>query len=233
MLEKSLGLNRWSGNVLKEQGPVPPPESDMSLAEAGKLVLPALPYKARNLGGALSRQTIDAHMHLHKRYVDRVRELVTGTDFETMPLIKVVRAAHKDDKNGELFRMAAQAWNHSLYWLSISPPGQDTSPKGDLLKAISSEFGSLDDFRRELIDTANKSFGSVWLWLVKEDDKPKIVVSKDAMTPAVVESMKPLFCIDLWEHAYYLDYYGDRRAYIDKAVLGLLNWRVADNNWPG
>jgi Fe-Mn family superoxide dismutase len=231
VLEKTLNLSRWSGFVLKEGGE-PPDEQDSSFGaqKAGKIVLPALSYKSRNLGGAVSKKAIEAHMLLHKKYVDKTRELVTGTDLADMTLDEVVRKT-SEDRNNQLFQNASQAWNHAFYWMSISPPGQDTSPKSDLLKAVNAEYKSVDGCREELIKEAGNVFGSGWVWLVRNGDKAEIIISKDATSPLVKEGLKPLFCIDLWEHAYFLDHRGDRAAYINLAVKGLLNWGFADRNW--
>ena len=231
MLEKTLNLGRWSGCVLKDDKSIPAPdEENLGAQKAGHLILPALSYRSRNLGGAVSRKTIEAHMLIHKKYVDKTRELVSGTDFEEMPLDEVVRKT-SEDRNSELFLNASQAWNHAFYWMSISPPGKDTAPTGELLKAIKAEFKDVDACREEMIKEALRLFGSGWLWMVKEGDKPKIVISKDAVSPLVKKEMQPLFCIDLWEHAYFLDHKGDRGDYINVAVRGLLNWGFADRNW--
>jgi Fe-Mn family superoxide dismutase len=232
ILEKALSIERWSNCVLKADRSVPlPHDEDFSSQKAGHLVLPALQFKPKALGGMLTNHALGAHMQIHKKYVDKTRELVADTDLAEKPLLDVIKEVGKEDKNGSLFRNASQAWNHAFYWMSISPPGQDTSPKDELLDAVKAEYGDIDACREKMIDEAAKLFGSGWLWLVKIGDKPEIVLSKDAMSPLLQESMLPLLCIDLWEHAYFYDYYSDKGSYLNNAVNGLLNWRFADRNW--
>lgn len=227
MLEKSLNLRCWS-TLLKAQEET---AEETSGRKAGELVMPELSYKAGELDPVLSSKTIDAHLQLQKKYVDRTRELVSGTEYADMALPEVIEKL--GDTRDRLFHNAAQAWNHAFYWMSISPPGQDTAPTGSLLEAVEGEFGGIDECRDEIIRQASTLFGSGWVWLVQEDDKPVVVLSKDAGTPLSDKGLRPILCVDLWEHSYYLDYEIDRKSYIDSAVKQLLNWGFADRNWQG
>lgn len=226
MLEKALSLGEWAV-VLKAKTP----EDEKNTVS--DLVMPELPFKAGDLDPILSRSTIDAHQQIHKKYVDRTRELVRGTPYAEMSLGEVVRKSAVQEKDSKLFRNVSQAWNHAFYWLSISPPGQDTAPKGSLLDAVNEKYGSIEECREAIIHEASRMFGSGYVWVVQEEDEPEILLTKDAMTPLAEEDLRPVLCLDLWEHAYYLDYEGDRKSYIDSAVKQLLNWGFADRNWEG
>jgi Fe-Mn family superoxide dismutase len=116
--------------------------------------------------------------------------------------------------------------------MSISPPGKDTAPKSSLLEAVKEKFGGIEECRSALIKEGSKLFGSGYVWLVQENESLSVVLIKDAMNP-LVEDLRPLLCLDLWEHAYYLDYEGDRMSYLDSGVKELLNWGFADRNWEG
>lgn len=226
MLEKVLHLTCWA-DILKAKKP----DTDEAKT-AADLLMPELPFKPGDLDPILSRSTIDAHQQIHKNYVDRTRELVRGTPYADMSLGEVVRRSAQQERDSKLFRNASQAWNHAFYWLSISPPGQDTAPKGSLLDAVNGKFGSIEECRDALVQESSKMFGSGYVWLVQEEDELTVVLSKDAMSP-LAEDLRPLLCLDLWEHAYYLDYEGDRKSYVDSGIKQLLNWGFADRNWEG
>jgi len=224
-LLKSVGSNAAFVTKVKQQKGNEQPATDI----AGRLVMPALPFKMGELSPALSRDTIEAHVRIHKRYVDLVREMVRGTRFEQEDLRSLISSGA--DGNKVLARRAGEAWNHAFYWMSISPPGQDTAPTGDLLSAVRRKYGSTEECRRVMVDMGDKLFGSGWLWLVKRNEEPEVVYGENAAGPLLDESMTPLLAIDLWEHAYYLDYQSDRRSYLNKAVRQLVNWGFADRNW--
>lgn len=224
MLEKALHLDCWA-QILKRHG-----SDEEEGTPTADIMMSELPFKPSELDPVLSSSTIDAHQKLHKRYVDRTRELVRGTPYAEMTLPEAVQQIAKDEKDSSLFRNVAQAWNHAFYWLSISPPGKDTAPRGSLLDAINEKFGGIEKCRDKMIEEGSKVFGSGYVWLVQEKDKPSVLLTKDAMNP-LAEGLKPLICLDLWEHAYYLDYEGDRMSYIDSGIKELLNWGFADRNW--
>jgi len=243
MLEKAMRLRGWS-DLLKQHSESDS-ESDSSSAsddsssyaqkadvsqKAGELLVPKLPYKSQDLQGLLSKEALDAHIRIHKIYTDKTRELVKGTPLAEKELDDVVRIAAKKPES-PLFINAAQAWNHAFYWLSISPPGQGTSPSGSLLTSVESAFDSVDNCRDEIIRTADKLVGSGWIWVVSRGDKVELLSTNDADTPLRDKDIRPLLCIDVWEHAYYLDYKYDRTSYLDSAVKQLLNWGFADRNW--
>jgi len=228
MLEKALRLKGWA-SVLSKQ------DSDESVSEetqkVGELQVTKLPYKGDDLQDILSTDTLDEHLKIHKRYVDNTREMVQGTKYADMELDDAVRILAKKDRDSRLFRNAAQAWNHAFYWMSISPPGQDTAPKGSLLSAVDNTFGGMDECREEMIHSASSVFGSGWVWLIVADGKLQLLTTRNEGTPLAKESYKPLLCLDIWEHAYFLDYRSDRKSYIDSAVKQLLNWGFAEKNF--
>jgi Fe-Mn family superoxide dismutase len=192
-------------------------------------VLPSLSYKDDALGPVISAQTIGFHYGKHhKGYVDNLNKLVAGTEFANLPLDKIItETVGKADKTA-IFNNAAQAWNHAFYWRSLTPKGGG-EPPAVLKQKIDASFGSLDACKKELATAAMAQFGSGWAWLVLDGGKLKVVRTGNAETP-VTTGMKPLLTIDVWEHAYYLDYQNRRADYVD-AVLGkLINWEFAAEN---
>jgi len=230
MLEQALGLRAWSDRLRKQdsEGKGEKPVSDPLQMKASELILPKLHYEPTALVPALTKPAIKSHLRIHKRYVTKTNELTRGTEYKDMTLQKVVVASAKDNK--ELFHNASQAWNHAFFWLSISPPGKDTSPIGNLLSAVQKEFKSVEACRNRMKEEAGKLFGSGWLWLVRDGDTPVVLVTKNADSP-LTSGVTPIVCLDLWEHVYYLDYQDDREAYVDTAVTDLLNWGFAGRNW--
>ncbi len=164
-----------------------------------------------------------------RTYVDNLNKLIAGTEFADMPLEKIIAAtAGKPDKVG-IFNNAAQVWNHTFYWQSLRPNGGGEPPAG-LKQKIESSFGSVDACRKELANAAVTQFGSGWAWLVKDGDKLKVVKTGNADTP-LTSTMKPLLTIDVWEHAYYLDYQNRRADYVNAVITKLLNWEFAEANF--
>ena len=224
MLDNIFGLRNWA-TLLNKGIHKDVINKDV---KASDVVMPELPYKSNALDPVLSSTFIEAHLRIHKKYVDKTRELVDGTDFASMSLDEVVKASYKKDI--AVFNNAGQAWNHAFFWMSISPPGQDTAPTGNLLSAINKEFETVDNCRHRLIQEANKLFGSGWLWVVRDGDTPAIITTKNADNP-LTKNLVPILCLDLWEHSYFGDYEDDRMSYIDSAVKDLFNWGFADKNW--
>jgi Fe-Mn family superoxide dismutase len=225
-MQDIIGLRQWARVLKADKGDTKKPEEE---SPTGELRLQELPYKAKDLGGILSSKTIEAHLQLTKKYVDKTRELVQNTEYAKLGLDEVVVKTSSDFTN-PLFRNASQAWNHAFYWMCISPPEQDTMPTGDLLQAVEKTYGSADKCREEMIKEGSKVFGSGWLWLNRSGDGLAIYITANARSP-LPEKEVPLLCIDLWEHAYYLDYEIDRASYLDSSVKQLLNWGFADKNW--
>jgi Fe-Mn family superoxide dismutase len=171
----------------------------------GSIVLPPLPWAENSLEPVVSAKTISYHYgRHHKTYVDTVNKMIAGTEYADMTLEKLIGAtAGKADKAG-IFNNAAQAWNHTFYWNSLRPKGGG-EPPSMLKQKIEAAFGSVDACKKELSAAAVAQFGSGWAWLVADADKLKIVKTADAETP-ITHGVKPLLTVDVWEHAYYLDY---------------------------
>ena len=193
--------------------------------------LPDLPYAPDALSPHISERTISFHYGKHHAgYVRTVNDRIAGTPDEGRSLEDLVRSLPA----GGLFNAAAQTWNHNFYWQSMSPGGGG-EPDGDLAAALAASFGSVDTFRAEYAAGAVGNFASGWGWLVFDAAAAgagslRIVQTDDAQTPLTGE-LTPLLVIDVWEHAYYLDYQNARAAYVDAFVEHLINWEFVSANY--
>lgn len=186
--------------------------------------LPALPYEKNALEPHISSETLDFHYGKHHNtYVQKLNGLVEGTDLEGKSLEDIIKTS-----SGGVFNNAAQIWNHTFYWNSLSPNGGG-EPTGAVADAINAAFGSFEDFKAKFNDMAVNNFGSSWTWLVKKaDGSLDIVNTSNAGTP-ITEGLTPLITVDLWEHAYYIDYRNVRPDYMN-GFWALVNWDfVAEN----
>jgi Fe-Mn family superoxide dismutase len=192
-------------------------------------VLPSLPYADNALESVISANTISFHYGKHhKGYVDNLNKLIAGTEFADLPLEKIITAtADKADKNA-IFNNASQAWNHAFYWNSLIPNGGGEPPAA-LKTKIEISFGSVDACKKELATAATTQFGSGWAWLVLDGDKLKVIKTSNADSP-LTKGIKPLLTIDVWEHAYYLDYQNRRADYVNTVLDKLINWDFAADN---
>ena len=186
--------------------------------------LPALPYERDALAPHISAETIDYHYGKHHNtYVEKLNGMVPGTEFEGKSLEEVIKTS-----SGGVFNNAAQIWNHSFYWECLSPNGGGDA-SGAVAKAIDAAFGSFADFKKAFTDAGN--FGSGWTWLVKNSDgSVAIVNTSNAETPLTDSSVTPLLTVDVWEHAYYIDYRNARPKYMD-AFWALVNWEFVNKNF--
>jgi len=192
-------------------------------------VLPFLPYAENALEPVISAKTIGFHYDKHhKGYVDNLKKLVAGTRFADMTLEKIMSETAGKSDNTAIFNNAAQTWNHNFYWQSLRPKG-GAEPPAVLQKKIEVAFGSLDACKKELAAAAMAQFGSGWVWLVLDSDMLKVVKTANADVPMTM-SMKPLLTIDVWEHAYYLDYQNRRADYVKAVLDTLINWEFAAEN---
>ncbi|MBS0355590.1 MAG: superoxide dismutase [Proteobacteria bacterium] len=196
---------------------------------ASPIVLPALPYAENALNPVISANTIGFHYGKHhKAYVDNLNKLIAGSDLADLPLEKIIAAvAGKADKTA-IFNNAAQTWNHTFYWHSLRPNGGG-EPPAVLKQRIEASFGSVDGLKKELATAATGQFGSGWAWLVADGDKLKVVKTSNADVP-LTAGLKPLLTIDVWEHAYYLDYQNRRADYVSAVLDKLINWEFALKN---
>jgi Fe-Mn family superoxide dismutase len=196
---------------------------------SGGFELPPLPYSEDALAPHISAQTMSFHYGKHHRaYVDKLNELTDGTDLAGKSLEEVIQAAAADAGKKSLFNSAGQTWNHTFYWKSLKPGGGG-KPGGKLLEAVKRDFGSVEKLLEALADAANSQFGSGWAWLVSSAGKLEVVKTANAETP-LTTAKKPLLTIDVWEHAYYLDYQNQRKKYVQAVLDHLLDWDFAASN---
>ncbi len=186
--------------------------------------LPALPYEKNALEPHISAETLEYHYGKHHNaYVVNLNNLLKGSEFEGLSLEAIIKAS-----SGGIFNNAAQVWNHTFYWHCLSPQGGG-EPQGKLAAAINQAFGSFTAFRELFSDAAVKNFGAGWTWLVKKPDGSLAIVNtSNAATPLTGED-KPLLTVDVWEHAYYIDYRNARPAYL-KNFWALVNWAFVEEN---
>ncbi len=187
--------------------------------------LPELPYAKNALVPHMSEETLEYHYGKHhKTYVEKLNGLIPGTEFEGKGLEDIIKTS-----SGGVFNNAAQVWNHTFFWNCLSPNGGG-NPTGPVADAINSAFGSFDKFQEEFNNSAATNFGSGWTWLVKKQDgSVAIVNTSNAGTPLTDESVKPLLTVDVWEHAYYIDYRNSRPNYLN-GFWQLVNWDFVNKN---
>jgi Fe-Mn family superoxide dismutase len=177
----------------------------------------------------MSAKTLEYHYGKHhKAYVDNLNKLVEGTDLADKTLAEVIVISHKEGKAG-IFNNAAQVWNHTFYWNGIKPGGGG-APSGALAEAINASFGSLDNFKTEFKNAGATQFGSGWAWLVKDGDTLKITKTPNAENP-LIHGQVPLLTMDVWEHAYYLDFQNSRPNFMANFVDNLINWDFVAANF--
>ncbi|HQH15669.1 MAG TPA: superoxide dismutase [Smithella sp.] len=193
------------------------------------ILLPELPYAKDALAPVISANTLDFHHGKHhKAYVDNLNKLIAGTELETKSLEEIIQIAAKDTAKAGIFNNAAQIWNHSFYWKCLKKGGGG-APAGKIAEKINATWGSYDKFVEELKNAGATQFGSGWAWLVLEGDQLKITKTANADTP-IVHGQKALLTIDVWEHAYYLDYQNRRPDYLTAVIQNLMNWDFVNAN---
>ena len=191
--------------------------------------LPALPYAMDALAPHISKQTLEFHYGKHHRtYVDNVNKLIAGTDLAELSLEDLVRRVAGDTAKPGVFNNAAQVWNHTFYWHSMRPKGGG-KPDSKLAGLIDTSFGDLDKFKQALATAATTQFGSGWAWLVLDGGALKVVSTANADVP-FIRGQAPLLTVDVWEHAYYLDYQNRRADYVATFLDHLVNWEFATAN---
>jgi len=193
------------------------------------IVLPSLPFGEDALSPIISANTISYHYGKHhKAYVDNLNKLIEGTELAGLTLEDIIKRTFGKTDESAIFNNAAQAWNHAFYWQSLKPAGGG-EPSAVLKKRIVASFGSLDACKKELLAAATTQFGSGWAWLVQDGNALKVLKTGNAETP-ITAGLNPLLTIDVWEHAYYLDYQNRRADYIEMVLEKLINWDFAESN---
>ena len=185
--------------------------------------LPPLPYAEDALAPVISAETLALHHGKHhKKYIDTTNELVAKAEIRGSTLEDVVRAGH-----GKLFNNAAQAWNHEFYWHSLAP--KSAPPSATLRRRLERDFGTYESFVDKFAAAANGQFGSGWAWLIDKNGKLEVVATSNADTP-MVHGVRCLLTLDVWEHAYYIDYRNQRERYVQAVIEKRLNWVFAEQN---
>ncbi|GLI34896.1 superoxide dismutase [Desulforhabdus amnigena] len=187
------------------------------------ITLPDLPYAKNALEPYLSARTLEFHHDKHhKAYVDNTNKLIEGTDLANLDLEEIIKKVAGDASKAGIFNNAAQVWNHTFYWKCMKPNGGGT-PTGAIAQKINADFGSYEKFVEEFKTAGATQFGSGWAWLVLNGDRLQVTKTPNAENP-LVQGMKPVLVVDVWEHAYYLDYQNRRPDYLITFVDKLINW---------
>ncbi len=187
------------------------------------IALPDLPYPQNALVPHISEKTLEFHHGKHhKAYVDNANKLLAGTDLENQDLETIIKKSAGDPAKVGIFNNAAQVWNHSFYWKCMKPNGGG-APTGAIASKISADFGSFEKFVEEFKNAGVTQFGSGWAWLVLNGTKLQVTKTPNAANP-LTDGLKPLLVVDVWEHAYYLDYQNRRPDYLTTFVDKLINW---------
>jgi Fe-Mn family superoxide dismutase len=188
-----------------------------------------LPFEKSALeSSGMSAQTFEFHYGKHHAaYINKLNDLVKGTELENKSLEEVIKASY-NDKNMAVFNNAAQAWNHDFFWKCLKANGGG-QPSGDLAAKIDKDFGSYDKFKEEFKNAAATQFGSGWAWLVSDNGTLKVTKTANAENPIVMNQV-PLLTLDVWEHAYYLDFQNRRPDFIENFLNNLLNWDFVASN---
>jgi Fe-Mn family superoxide dismutase len=208
---------------------IEPGNSSTMPAAEPTCVLPPLPYAENALEPVITAKTIGFHYGKHhKAYVDNLNKLVAGTEYASQSLEKIIVNTAGQMERAAIFNNAAQVWNHTFYWKSLSPKGGG-EPPASLAQKIAASFGSVDACKKELANAAVTQFGSGWSWLVLDGGTLKVVKTSNAEVP-LTKGMKPLLAIDVWEHAYYLDYQNRRADYVAAVLDKLINWEFVLQN---
>ena len=189
--------------------------------------LPQLPYAKDALAPHMSAETFDYHYSKHHQaYVTNLNNLIKGTEYENLDLEAIVKKAPA----GGVYNNAAQVWNHTFFWNCMKPNGGG-APAGALAEAINAKWGSLDAFKAAFQTSAVGNFGSGWTWLVKKADGSVDIVNMGAAGTPLTTGDKALLCVDVWEHAYYVDYRNMRPKYVETFLANLVNWSFAEANF--
>ena len=198
----------------------------MTQPPAGPFTLPPLPWSEQSLDPVISARTIGLHYGKHHRaYVNKLNELVAGTKMAEMPLEQVIRETAGKPESQKVFNNAAQTWNHTFFWNCLRPKGGGR-PAGDLAGRIDADLGGYDKFRERFAQAAIDCFGSGWAWLALRGGKLEILATSNADNP-LTKDATPLLTIDVWEHAYYVDYENRRPEFVNAVIDKLLDWEFA------
>jgi superoxide dismutase, Fe-Mn family len=193
------------------------------------ITLPGLPYEKDALEPHINSRTLDFHHGKHHNaYVTNLNNLIEGTDLASETIEDIINKTVNDDDKAGIFNNAAQVWNHTFYWKSMKPNGGGL-PTGNIANKIDADFGGYDNFIEQFKNAGLTQFGSGWAWLVMKNGKLEMMKTSNADTP-IAHGVKPLLTVDVWEHAYYLDYQNKRGDYLDAFIKNLINWDSVNSN---
>jgi len=193
--------------------------------------LSLLPFKEDSLEPHISARTLEFHYGKHHQaYVDNLNKLISGTELENENLENIIKTTAGSTDRAAIFNNAAQVFNHDFFWRSLRPVNEPMTLGASLLIALELAFGSVDNFYSEFKNAAVSQFGSGWVWLVKDGETLKIMKTANADNP-LAHNLKPLLVVDVWEHAYYLDYQNRRADFVEALLKNLLNWDFAQKNF--
>ncbi len=196
------------------------------------IILPELPYAEDALAPVISARTLGVHHGKHhKAYVEKTNAMINGTDLAEADLETIIKKSVGDGEKTGLFNNAAQVWNHSFYWLCLRPGGGG-APDGEVAEKIETDLGGYEKFAKALKAAGAAQFGSGWAWLVLRNNKLEIIKTSNADTP-IAHGLRPLLTVDVWEHAYYLDYENRRPDYLGAVIDKLINWDFVNANLAG
>jgi len=188
------------------------------------ITLPKLPYAKDALAPHISAKTLDFHYGKHHAgYVEKLNELIAETELAKDKLEDIIKKTSNAPSKSAIFNNAAQAWNHTFYWQSMKPNGGGGARSGAIAEKLKSDLGCYDKFVEEFKTAGVSQFGSGWAWLVLKEGKLEVMKTSNADTP-IAHGLKPLLTVDVWEHAYYLDYQNRRADYLDMYIKNLINW---------
>lgn len=195
--------------------------------------LPGLAFPINELEPVISERTLTFHHGKHhKAYVDTLNKLVEGTEYANMTLAQIVTTARTRPADTPIFNSAAQAWNHAFYWKCLAPAGSCVDPPDCLARTMARDFGTVLACKKAIIDAALKLFGNGWVWLVSRSDGTlSVMTTSNAETPLGQDGLTPLFTIDLWEHAYYLDWQNRRGDHVESVLELVSNWNFVSTNY--
>ena len=193
------------------------------------IALPDLPYEKDALAPHISMNTLAFHHGKHHNaYVTNLNKLIEGTDLTSATIEDIIKKTVNDADKAGIFNNAAQVWNHTFYWQSMKPNGGGL-PTGDIAEKIDADFEGYDNFIEQLKNAGLTQFGSGWAWLILKNNKLEVMKTSNADTP-IAHGGKPLLTVDVWEHAYYLDYQNGRGNYLDAFINNLINWEFVNSN---
>ncbi len=224
-LKVSAGFGAWA--LMRMSG-----LTAVGSAEAGEqfISLPPLPYDKKALEPYISARTLEFHYGKHHQgYVKKINRFIMGSRYQHMALEDIIKSTCGLENKKSIYNNAAQVFNHTFFWKSMKPDG-GAQPSGRIADEIRRSFGSYDNFTTQFKNAATTQFGSGWAWLVQDGRRLKVIKTANADTPLAF-GMKPLLTLDVWEHAYYLDYQNRRGDYVDAWLEHLVNWDFAEKNY--